>query len=594
MTASHIVPFTAVSQTIGRLLASANVDPLGVPLYQREYAWSADEVEKMLRDLDRAQRTNPSAPDYFLGSIVMSSGKPIEVIDGQQRLATTVIIFAGIRDALHSRECIDQAQWVQSDFLVRRPSLDETGRGVQPRLTLNRHDKGHFWNEIILYPRDAGWQSQQPMRDSHDAINSAKQVVRDWFDRELNKAVSKSDVISMCKRWTDQLIDHVIVAAITAANRKEAFRMFATLNDRGIRVGQADLVKSFLFEMAATSNDHQESFDIIETDWSTTRTTLDVIKEPDILVDYLRHFLQLRHGLVREEDIYSKVESTIASEAEAVKFSNELSATAIQYAAIHTAGHQFWRNGDGVDRNPHRTIVQELNEQLHLRYHRALLLACCNKLSPTELLKVLLFIRSLSVRLLCCGGMRSGKTETALANAAKEVFDGKLTQAHEIISNLSPITPTDNQFTTAFATKKISDNSEARYLLIMIENHLRKKQQEGTEVNRDTHTTNLEHILPKGKIKEQDAPGWNHFTPDEKREYSLRLGNMALSLMRANSIDDQKPFGKKRSGVLAEGGFLTNSWFTGNTQENDLWTRELIDRRQQWLASLSTATWPIK
>jgi hypothetical protein len=190
--------------------------------------------------------------------------------------------------------------------------------------------------------------------------------------------------------------------------------------------------------------------------------------------------------------------------------------------------------------------------------------------------------------------MRSGKTEIALANAAKAVFDGRLTRADEIIDILTAITPTDNQFQTAFASKKIANTGEARYLLVMIENQLRKEKQEGTEVSHDTNTTNLEHILPNGKIKEQNVTGWSHFTPDEKREYSPRLGNMALALMRANSIDDQKSFAAKRSGVLAEGGFLTNNWFATNTNENDLWTKEQIDRRQQWLASLSPGTWPIK
>ena len=80
-------PFTAVANKIGRLLASANVDPLAVPRFQREFAWTTDEVEKLLRDLARAQRTTPLSPDYFLGSIVMSAGKPLEIIEFQSLMA---------------------------------------------------------------------------------------------------------------------------------------------------------------------------------------------------------------------------------------------------------------------------------------------------------------------------------------------------------------------------------------------------------------------------------------------------------------------------------------------------------------------------
>jgi hypothetical protein len=543
--------------------------------------------------LSRAQRGNPSSPAYFLGSIVMSSGKPIEVIDGQQRLATTAIIFAGIRDALHKRGCEDEAQSVHSDFLVRRPALNEGGQGVLPRLTLNKQDKGYFWNEIIRPFWEVGWTPQQPMRDSHLAIRAAKGAVCSWFDLELTKADNKSDVLGICSRWVDQLVDHVVVAAITAINRREAFRLFATLNDRGIRVGQADLVKSFLFEMAATSDDHRESFDIIESAWSSTRTTLDAIKEEDIVVDYLRHFLQLRHGVVREDDIYTKVENDVASESAAVSFAESLSATAVDYAAVASGSHPFWKNGDGIDRAKHRRIVNDLNLKLKLRYHRVLLLACCSKFTPTELLKTLEFIQSLSVRLLCCGGMRSGKTESALANVAKDVFAGKFSTAAELKGNLNPITPIDAQFKSAFAIKKVSDNLEARYLMIAIENYLRKAAGEGLEVSEDTNVTNLEHILPKGKITSQNTENWSHFTAESKRDYCVRLGNMALALNRENSEDDQKSFSDKRSGVLAKGSFSTNKWFDANTTASDLWDESQIESRQAWLASEATKVWPI-
>jgi hypothetical protein len=275
--------------------------------------------------------------------------------------------------------------------------------------------------------------------------------------------------------------------------------------------------------MAATSDDHRESFDIIESAWSSTRTTLDAIKEEGILVDYLRHFLQLRHGLVREDEIYSKVENDVASESAAVSFAESLSATAVDYAAVTSGTHPFWKNGDGIDRTRHRQIVNELNLKLKLRYHRVLLLGCCSKFSSPELLKTLEFIRSLSVRLMCCGGMRSGKTESALANAAKDVFDSKFSTAAEVKDNLKPITPTDPQFKSAFAIKKVSDNGEARHLLIAIENYLRRAAGEGLEVSEDTSVTNLEHILPKGRITAQNTANWSHFTPESKRNTAFAL-----------------------------------------------------------------------
>src|SRR5215212_5185403 len=72
---------------------------LTVPLNQREYSWLKDvQVKELLQDFTTAMR-NPEKP-YFLGTIVLTkAGTGIyEIADGQQRLATTTMIIAAIRD----------------------------------------------------------------------------------------------------------------------------------------------------------------------------------------------------------------------------------------------------------------------------------------------------------------------------------------------------------------------------------------------------------------------------------------------------------------------------------------------------------------
>ncbi len=76
---------------------------LRVPENQRPYAWREEHVQQLFEDLAAAFRT-PKAP-YFLGTIVLT-GKgddQFDVTDGQQRLATTSILIAAIRDFLEPR-----------------------------------------------------------------------------------------------------------------------------------------------------------------------------------------------------------------------------------------------------------------------------------------------------------------------------------------------------------------------------------------------------------------------------------------------------------------------------------------------------------
>lgn len=71
---------------------------LGVPLYQREYSWTEDVVTQLFSDLSKAKNEGQG---YFLGTVVtiprIGSDK-LDVVDGQQRLTTTAILLAAIRD----------------------------------------------------------------------------------------------------------------------------------------------------------------------------------------------------------------------------------------------------------------------------------------------------------------------------------------------------------------------------------------------------------------------------------------------------------------------------------------------------------------
>jgi len=80
---------------IGSLLKAGR---LRVPLNQREYSWEDKQVTDLFQDFQNAIRKKQET--YFLGTIVVSKVKKNvpEVVDGQQRLATTSILLAAIRD----------------------------------------------------------------------------------------------------------------------------------------------------------------------------------------------------------------------------------------------------------------------------------------------------------------------------------------------------------------------------------------------------------------------------------------------------------------------------------------------------------------
>src|SRR5258706_15035857 len=100
----------AGTQGIGELIEQRRL--MRVPDHQRDYAWlHDDEVEQFLEDIRRAIADD--SPEYFLGLIVLVRPREDgwwEILDGQQRLATTTIVYAAIREWLHAAGFEDDAR----------------------------------------------------------------------------------------------------------------------------------------------------------------------------------------------------------------------------------------------------------------------------------------------------------------------------------------------------------------------------------------------------------------------------------------------------------------------------------------------------
>ena len=91
---------------------------LTVPPNQREFSWTEKEVLTLFQDVANAMSSGDT--DYFLGTIVtIPRGGPemLEVVDGQQRLATTAIFLSAVRDYLRDTDPL-VSETIERDFLI--------------------------------------------------------------------------------------------------------------------------------------------------------------------------------------------------------------------------------------------------------------------------------------------------------------------------------------------------------------------------------------------------------------------------------------------------------------------------------------------
>src|SRR3989344_2635891 len=98
--------FTPHSKTIMQLFEGSSY--YQVPDYQRPYAWDNEQVEQLWEDIFTAFQENMD--EYFLGSIILTDNKQnqkaLDIVDGQQRLTTLMILFCCLRD-LHFKDIND-------------------------------------------------------------------------------------------------------------------------------------------------------------------------------------------------------------------------------------------------------------------------------------------------------------------------------------------------------------------------------------------------------------------------------------------------------------------------------------------------------
>ena len=536
---------------------------LYVPPNQREYAWTEREVEQLFTDV--AGAINEDA-NYFLGTIVTiaHSGSSLEVVDGQQRLATTAILLSAIRLYMKEIEEEDIAQSIRDDFLA---GFDRPGRRHVPKITLSSSDQEHF-KSIVNYEGEGDL--PKPLLDSHRLLLAAHNMARAYVQR-IVAPYRRQDHADHLIKWLEFLEFRALVVLLKVHNDADAYRMFETLNDRGLRTSQADLIKNYLLGRAGDRiNDAQNS-------WTRMRATLETVDEDDITVTFLRHALIVQHGYLRESEVYSTVQEAVRSEDIAVGFAADFDDLATSYAASFNAEHDKWRRQPAA-----RKAIRVLNV-LNIRPITPIVLAVAAKAKRSEVPASLRFLVSLGVRLLVASSTRSGAVEVPLANAAHSIWNRKISTADELKDTLHSITPNDEVFRAAFETARVSRARLARYYLRSLEMAANDPPDLWFEPTEDTEAINLEHVLPR--IPEAN---WPQFNDDEVRLYVTRLGNLALMLADDNSSTGSAPFKEKKL-LFAQSPYT----LTRQIASHQEWTDAAITDRQASLAQLAVKAWPV-
>ena len=212
-----------------------------IPVYQRGYAWERKNLEDLWEDLYYLE---PSKKHYFGTVLLKDSGKTaqtalatlkrFDVIDGQQRLTTVLILL---------REIISQLKEVSANELrgdvdaLERSYLKDGGHYKLNPLG----DDGEFFHHVVIDGND--FLTSTSVTHSQRRLAEARAFFRERLISEKDRQPSEYQTFLVQFK---QKIDELQLIQYQVNSDADAIRIFETVNDRGRPLSNLEKTKSFL------------------------------------------------------------------------------------------------------------------------------------------------------------------------------------------------------------------------------------------------------------------------------------------------------------------------------------------------------------
>ena len=535
-----------------------------VPSNQREYSWLADvQVKNFLADIGNALRQ----PDkqYFLGTIVLTvSENGYEIADGQQRLATTTMILAAIRDWFRSKGDTDNYKDIEANYLF---TFDRRAQDTVPKLSLNVDDNEFFKNTILLPYKQ---RQNNSVRKSNKLIAQASATIKQYFEN-IEHTYRTENAKTILNDWILYLEEKAKVVLLISSNAENAFMLFETLNDRGLKTSQVDLVKNRLFQLSGDRLTEAQKL------WSSMKSAIESVSDDDeVTLDFLRAVCCIMYGHTTKKDIMTRIRENTLNKTEAIRMLTLFEELSKDFAAIINPEHPKW---NGYSHDVRKSI--EVINLFKATQIRPLMLAVAKYFNKSNTAITFKKLVSWSVRFIVLG-FRGGRLDEGYARLANQIYKNEIRTDEKLKEESEKIVVKDAQFKTAFETVSISTAKQARYFLRAMEMTARGEEKPQFIPN-DDPVINLEHVMP---ISINDE--WKSLKQQDIDAYFSRLGNMALLQADTNSDIGNQSFAKKKK-VYKQSAFI----LTAQIAELDKWDTDTIDKRQKKLAELAVETWAL-
>lgn len=534
-----------------------------IPSYQRPYSWTNEHAGELLDDLLSAleESVGGEMAPYFLGSIVLAKDEntpEAKVIDGQQRLTTLTILLSVLAE-LSDGKPREQLR----DFILQEGNDFKQTKTVY-RLRLRARDAEFFQK----YVQEAGGVGRLVHLDKGQLSDPAKNIQANaaLFLERLEGLTSEERA-----RLAKYLLNDCFMVAVSTPDTESAFRIFAVLNDRGLDLSHADIIKS---ELVGQISDHEQA---LYTDvWEAAEESLGV----EAFADLFSHIRMIyakskqRGSLIKEfrsqvfpqiGDPRTFIKEVVQPNAEVYARMRALSWESTRHASQinQTLG---WLNridnSDWVPAALRFLTVNASNPELIVRF-----------LAKLERLASSMFIRRANINarierygLLLC------QIEAASGNVDLPALEISEREKQDTVSQLRG---------ELYLERRIRG-----YVLLRLDEELSAG---GATYNHKL--TTVEHVLPQSPPSASQWMKW--FTSDEHLNWVHRLANLVLLPRARNSAAQNLDFEPKKAKYFMSAGGTSPFALTTQVLNTPIWTPDVLEKRQLALIEKLRKLWDL-
>lgn len=586
--------FDLVEDTISQILSKDDNSEFVIPSFQRAYSWEKKNWDNLFDDIIENEA------GYFIGSMIMLSGpendrkggkkKKFTVIDGQQRLTTISILLCAIYDTFNElkiefdKESPEYSTYLQLKFMIALPTKNDAGEKWSPRLVLqdlndNKETYYTLLNKIGF--ENSHKASRAGVRRIFLAFNRFKLRIKQEI--EHNGEEAETYLLDLLER-----VFNTTVVDITVRDISDAIQIFSTLNNRGLPLSAADIIKTTI--MMQFNKDANTELD----GWNQLIDNINEGKEKvsdrffrsffnSILAD-IKNRYRYDSKIVKSGNLLESVEEICKLDISWVY--DEMCKSSDDYAIITaketTESDELNKSLTGLSRLDSTTSYVLL---LYLfRKKRS------DEISTQNMIDVVDYLIKFFVRRNLLDIPQARGIPKLFIDITYKIY---ALRGDEVVNKIKSILTSESANLSSFVYylngPLYEDNQNlTRFILASIsEHHCNKEFKSIWDKDKDDkYIWTIEHILPQtltDEWKKMISPD----NPDEAEDIQERcvhkIGNLTLS--GNNSSLSNAPFKEKRDAMKNDVpiGYNNGLWLNNDLKDIESWNETLIKERSEKL-----------